>query len=74
MEFELNEFLDTILGNLMSKEGIEKVKEYIKNDMKSNDINYDTTKVACQVFDSQKIMTQELRFQVRVIKMEKLFL
>lgn len=54
MEFELNEFLDTILGNLMSKEGIEKVKEYIKNDMKSNDINYDTTKVACQVFDSQK--------------------
>lgn len=53
MEFELNEFLDTILGNLMSKEGIEKVKEYIKNDMKSNDINYDTTKVACQVFDSE---------------------
>ena len=29
------------------------VKEYIKKDMKSNGINYDTSKIACQIFDSE---------------------
>lgn len=33
---------------------MEKVKEYIKKDMKSNGINYDTTKIACQIFDKEK--------------------
>lgn len=53
MEFQLDEFLDSILGNVMSREGMEKVKEYIKKDMKSNGINYDTSKIACQIFDSE---------------------
>ena len=53
MEFQLDEFLDSILGNVMSREGMEKVKEYIKKDMISNGINYDTSKIACQIFDSE---------------------
>lgn len=48
---ELDKFLDKILENVMSQGGIEKVREYIKEDMKLCGFNYDTTKVECQVFD-----------------------
>lgn len=48
---KLDKFLDEILENVMSKNGIEKVKECIKDDMKLNDFSYDTTKVECQIFD-----------------------
>ena len=48
---ELDKFLDKILENIMSQDGIEKVREYIKEDMKLCGFNYDTTKVECQVLD-----------------------
>lgn len=48
---ELDKFLDKILENVMSQGGIEKVRQYIKEDMKLCGFNYDTTKVECQVFD-----------------------
>lgn len=48
---ELDKFLDKILENVMSQGGIEKVRQYIKEDMKLCSFNYDTTKVECQVFD-----------------------
>lgn len=48
---DFNKFLDRILENVMSKEWIEKVKEYIKEDMKSSGINYNTIKVEYQVLD-----------------------
>lgn len=48
---ELEKFLDKILENVMSQDGIEKVREYIKEDMKLCGFNYDTTKVECQVLD-----------------------
>ena len=52
MEFQLDEFLNSILGQVMSNEGLEKAKEHIRKDMKSNEVDYDTTKIACQIFDS----------------------
>lgn len=48
---KLDKFLDKILENIMSQDGIEKVREYIKEDMKLCGFNYDTTKVECQVLD-----------------------
>lgn len=48
---ELDKFLDKILENVMSQGGIEKVRQYIKEDMKLCGFNYDTTKVECQVLD-----------------------
>lgn len=48
---ELDKFLDKILENIMSQGGIEKVRQYIKEDMKLCGFNYDTTKVECQVLD-----------------------
>ena len=49
----LDKFLDDFLGNVMTREGIKKVKEHIKEDMKSSDLNYDTAKVECQIFDDE---------------------
>lgn len=48
---ELDKFLDKILENVMSQGGIEKVRKYIKEDMKLCGFNYATTKVECQVLD-----------------------
>ena len=48
---DLDKFLDKILENVMSQGGIEKVRQYIKEDMKLCGFNYDTTKVECQVLD-----------------------
>lgn len=48
---ELDKFLDKILENVMSQEGITEVKQYIKEDMKLCGFNYNTTKVESQVFD-----------------------
>lgn len=48
---ELDKFLDKILENVMSCGGIEKVREYIKEDMKLCGFNYDTTKVEFQALD-----------------------
>lgn len=48
---ELDKFLDKILENVMSQGGIEKVRKYIKEDMKLCGFNYDNTKVERQVFD-----------------------
>lgn len=48
---KLDEFLDKVLENVMSVGGIDKIKEYIKEDMKLNGFDYDTTKVESQVFD-----------------------
>lgn len=42
---ELDKFLDRILENVMSQGGIDKVRQYIKEDMKQCGFNYDTTKV-----------------------------
>lgn len=50
---ELDKFLDKILENVMSQGGIEKVRQYIKEDMKLCGFNYNTTKVECQVFDEE---------------------
>lgn len=49
---ELDKFLDKILKNVMSQGGIEKVIQCIKEDMKLCGFNYDTTKVECQVLDT----------------------
>lgn len=57
---ELDKFLDKILGNVISQGGINKVREYIKEDMKLCGFNYDTTKVECQAF------TDEHNFEPRV--------
>ncbi|WP_040191029.1 hypothetical protein [Clostridium culturomicium] len=48
---EFDKFLDKVLENVMSQDGMEKVKKYIKEDMNLCGFNYDTTKVECQVFD-----------------------
>ena len=48
---KLDEFLDKVLENVMFVGGIDKIKEYIKEDMKLNGFDYDTTKVEFQVFD-----------------------
>lgn len=48
---ELDKFLDKLLENVMSQDGIEKVRQCIKEDMKLCGFDYDTTKVECQVFD-----------------------
>lgn len=48
---KLDEFLDKVLENVMSIGGIDKIKEYIKEDIKLNGFDYDTTKVESQVFD-----------------------
>ena len=48
---ELDEFLTKILENRMSTEGINKVRKYIKEDMKTCGFNYDTTRVESQVFN-----------------------
>lgn len=48
---KLDKSIERILENVMSLEGIEKIKEYIKEDMELCGFNYDTTKVECQVLD-----------------------
>ena len=48
---KLDKFIERILENVMSLEGIEKIKEYIKEDMELCGFKYDTTKVECQVLD-----------------------
>lgn len=48
---ELDKFIEKILENVMSQGGIEKVRQYIKEDMKLCGFNYNTTKVECQVLD-----------------------
>lgn len=50
-------FLDEILSNVMSAEGIERAKECIKNDMKLSGFNYDTTKVESQVYEEESNYT-----------------
>lgn len=48
---ELDEFIEKILENVMSPEGMIKVKQCMKEDMKLCGFNYNTTKVESQVFD-----------------------
>lgn len=50
---EFKEFLDKILGNVMSKDGLENVKQHIKQDMELSGFDYETTKVECQVLDDE---------------------
>lgn len=50
---DLDRFLDKILENVMSKKGIEKVKQYIREDVRLNGFDYNTTQVAFQVFDKE---------------------
>lgn len=49
---EFDKFLDKILEGVMSEGGINKVRDYIKEDMKLCGFNYDKTKVEFQVLDS----------------------
>ncbi|MBS6503513.1 MAG: hypothetical protein KH415_18175 [Clostridium sp.] len=49
----LEEFLDRVLGNVMSYEGIEEVKDIIKKDMEIENFDFDTTQVEFQVFDNE---------------------
>lgn len=47
---KLDNFLMDLLENIISEEGINKVKNIIKDDMKVQGVEYKTTKVECQVF------------------------
>lgn len=51
MEFE--NFLNRLLEGVMSKSGMDKVKECIKEEMTSSGFNYDNTKVEFQVLDNK---------------------
>lgn len=51
---ELNNFIDLLFSNVMSSNGIEKIKSCIKEDFKLNEINYETTKVEFQIFEKDK--------------------
>lgn len=46
----LDGFLNSILNNIMTEEGINKVKNVIKEDMKDTTCDYDNTKVEYQIF------------------------
>lgn len=48
---ELGSFINKILENVMSNEGLEEIKGIIKKDMSSCGFNYNTAKVECQVLD-----------------------
>lgn len=49
---KLDKFVDDFLGNVMSLNGLEQVKKYIREDMKKNEFDYDTAKVEFQVFNN----------------------
>lgn len=46
----LEEFVDKFFGEIMTKEGVDKVKDIVKDDMKNLDLDYETTKVECQIY------------------------
>lgn len=46
---ELKEFIDKVLGNVISRDGLEKLDTIIKEEMKLCGYNYDTTKVECEM-------------------------
>lgn len=56
----LEEFIDKFFGEIMTKEGMYKVKSIVKEDMKDLDLVYETAKVECQVF------TEENNYDPRV--------
>lgn len=56
----LEEYLDKFFGEIMTKEGIDKVKSIVKEDMKDLVFDYETTKVECQVY------TEENNYDPRV--------
>lgn len=49
----LEKFLNRVLENVMSKEGIEEVKNVIKKDMEIENFDFDTTQVEFQIFDDE---------------------
>lgn len=57
---KLEEYLDRFFGEIMAKEGIDKIKNIIKDDMVTSGLVYDTTKVECQVY------TKENNYDTRV--------
>ena len=50
---KLNEYVEKILGSVLSPQGLKEVKECIKKDMKSQGFNYDNTKVENSVLDEE---------------------
>lgn len=57
---KLDEFLNSILDNIMTEEGIKKVKDVIKEDMKDTIYNYNNTKVEYQVFTENNNYTPQV--------------
>lgn len=51
---KLDNFLNEILGNLLTQEKLDLIKSNIKDGMLECGFDFDTTKVESQVFDNEK--------------------
>lgn len=54
---ELEKYLETFLGTIMSNEGIEEVKKIVKADLEKETIDYNTTSVEFQVLTEKDNVT-----------------
>ena len=55
-----DKYLNLILENLVDQSGIDRIKNAIKDEMNRNGVNYDDTKVECQVFDENTNCTPRI--------------